>query len=98
MHLYGWLIDHLMHGSSYPLGGTSEIAYQTIPAIERNGGKVLVNAPVTKILMDDSGRAIGKRRMKDIYALDVTAKSLNLRFGRTKFSSYDYGAKFSIYR
>ena len=63
MHLYGWLTDHLMHGSSYPLGGTSEIAYQTIPVIERYGGKVLVNAPVTKILMDASGRAIGKRRM-----------------------------------
>ena len=60
MHLYGWLITHMIQGASYPLGGTSEIAFQIIPIIERNGGKVMVNASVSKILIDDSGRAIGK--------------------------------------
>ena len=54
-------MNHYIPGAYYPLGGTSEIAYQIVPIIERYGGKVLVDAPVTKILVDENGRATGKR-------------------------------------
>ena len=53
-------MNHYIPGAYYPLGGTSEIAYQTVPIIERHGGKVLVDAPVTKILVNDDRRANGK--------------------------------------
>ena len=68
MHHYGWLMYHFMHGGYYPLGGTSEIAYQIIPIIERYGGRVLVGAPVSKILTDDSGRAIGNGIFVCVYS------------------------------
>ena len=35
-----------MFGSSYPVGGASEIAMRIVPTIEQAGGRVLVRAPV----------------------------------------------------
>ena len=35
-----------MFGSSYPIGGASEIALRIVPTIEHAGGRVLVRAPV----------------------------------------------------
>ena len=47
-------------GGYYPVGGSSEIPYVMVPLIERAGGRVMVRAPVTKILLDDSKKkAIG---------------------------------------
>lgn len=60
MHVYAGLLTHFMSGAHYPLGGSSEIAYQIIRNIERYGGKVLVDAPVSNILINESGRAYGK--------------------------------------
>ena len=57
---YATLINHYIPGAFYPLGGTSEIAFQIIPIIERYGGRVMVDAPVTQILMNEKGRAHGK--------------------------------------
>ena len=54
------LITHLQRGGSYPVGGASEIAFHMIPIIERAGGRVLVRAPVTNILVDEKGKACGK--------------------------------------
>ena len=34
-------------GGAYPVGGSSEIAYNIIPVIEAAGGRVLVRANVT---------------------------------------------------
>ena len=52
-------MSHYSKGAYYPLGGPSEIAFQIIPIIERYGGRVLVDAPVTQILVDEKGRANG---------------------------------------
>ena len=41
-------------------GGASKIAFHMIPPIERAGGRVLVRAPVTDILINSDGRANGK--------------------------------------
>ena len=51
--MHALLINHFLYGSSYPRGGASEIAMQIIPTIEKSGGKVLVRAQVTKILVDE---------------------------------------------
>ena len=44
------LVTHYENGGFYPSGGTSEIALNIIPTIERTGGKVLVKANVKEIL------------------------------------------------
>ncbi len=46
------------NGSYYPVGGSSEIAYNVVPVIERSGGKVLVRADVKDIVVEN-GRAVG---------------------------------------
>ena len=57
--LYARLLRHFIGGAYYPRGGPSEIMYQIIPIIERYGGCVLVGASVSKILINESGRANG---------------------------------------
>ncbi|XP_063815968.1 all-trans-retinol 13,14-reductase-like [Pseudophryne corroboree] len=52
------LLHHYKRGAWYPRGGSSEIAFHMIPVIERAGGRVLVRAPVTRILLSN-GRATG---------------------------------------
>ena len=49
-----------MKTSVYPVGGASELVIHLIPQIERSGGKVLVRAPVSKILTDEQGEVTGK--------------------------------------
>jgi all-trans-retinol 13,14-reductase len=58
--MHAALINHYLYGASYPRGGASEIAFHMIPIIERSGGRVLVRAPVTKILTNAKGKAIGE--------------------------------------
>lgn len=53
------LLAHYMYGGYYPVGGASEIAFNIIPVIEKAGGKVLVRAPVTEIVLNEAGKAIG---------------------------------------
>ena len=58
--LHALLIRHYWNGAYYPVGGPSEITYHMTRIIERHGGRVLVQAPVTDILCDDSRKAIGE--------------------------------------
>ena len=54
------LTNHFTYGGYYPVGGASEIAFNIIPTIEAAGGRVLVRARVTAILMDDAhSRVVG---------------------------------------
>jgi len=73
---YATLINHYIPGSFYPLGGPSEIALQIIPIIERNGGRVLVDAPVSKILVNDKGRANGVTVRKAGGDINIFAKRI----------------------
>ncbi|KAG8446789.1 hypothetical protein GDO86_014305 [Hymenochirus boettgeri] len=52
------LLHHYKRGAWYPLGGSSEIAFHMINVIQRAGGRVLVKAPVTRILLAN-GKATG---------------------------------------
>lgn len=56
--MHAMLINHYMYGASYPRGGASEIAYHMIPIIESAGGRVLVRATVSRILVENN-RAVG---------------------------------------
>jgi all-trans-retinol 13,14-reductase len=51
---------HYFDGASYPVGGAARIAETIEPAIERNGGQVVVSADVQEILVEN-GRAVGVR-------------------------------------
>lgn len=53
------LMTHFMWGGYYPRGGASEIAFHLIPTIEKAGGKCLVRAPVTEIVINKEGKATG---------------------------------------
>ena len=44
MLMHSALLNHFAYASSYPVGGSSEIAMQIIPVIERSQGRVLVRA------------------------------------------------------
>lgn len=50
---------HYFSGAYYIRGGPSEVPFQMVQVIEELGGKVLVNAPVSEIIMN-SGRAVGR--------------------------------------
>lgn len=71
--LHAALVNHYLYGASYPRGGASEIAFHMIPVIERGGGRVLVRAPVSQILTDDRGRAIGVRVDRTTGPADIFA-------------------------
>jgi len=51
---------HYFDGASYPVGGAGRIAETIAPAIERNGGKVVVSADVQEIIVQN-GKATGVR-------------------------------------
>ncbi|XP_024999764.1 all-trans-retinol 13,14-reductase-like [Gallus gallus] len=53
------MVHHYQRGAWYPRGGASEIAFHTVPLIERAGGAVLVRAAVTRILVSPDGTAVG---------------------------------------
>jgi all-trans-retinol 13,14-reductase len=58
--IHAVVAGHYFNGASYPVGGASRI-YDTIrPVIERSGGRVVVGAEVTALLMDKQ-KAIGVR-------------------------------------
>uniref|UniRef100_A0A670JW47 All-trans-retinol 13,14-reductase n=1 Tax=Podarcis muralis TaxID=64176 RepID=A0A670JW47_PODMU len=57
--LHAILVDHFLEGAWYPQGGSSEIAFHSIPIIERAGGTVLTKAPVQSILVNSQGKACG---------------------------------------
>jgi len=64
---------HFMRGGAhYPVGGSSEIAYNIIPVIERGGGRVLVRANVQQIL-EKNGKACGVRVSKGTETHDIYA-------------------------
>lgn len=72
--LHSLLTRHYWGGAYYPHGGPSEIILQMIRIIERHGGKVLVQAPVSKILCNEKGSAVGVRVARKSGDVDLPAK------------------------
>jgi all-trans-retinol 13,14-reductase len=71
--LHCMLVNSYLYGAYYPRGGASEIAFHIIPVIEKAGGRVLVRAPVSEILIDDSGKAAGVRVNRSSGPVDILA-------------------------
>jgi len=61
--MHAVLVNHFLKGVSYPVGGSSQFAYNMVPVIERGGGKALVRADVSEILVE-GGRAVGVKMKK----------------------------------
>ena len=57
--MHAAVINYFRRGGFYPVGGASQIAFNIIPVIEKSGGRVLVRASVSEILIDDKGHAKG---------------------------------------
>ncbi|KAG9414992.1 hypothetical protein AC1031_008414 [Aphanomyces cochlioides] len=53
------ILSHYRGGAYYVIGGASVITKKIVRTIEEYGGKVLVRAPVSPILIDESGTAVG---------------------------------------
>ncbi len=58
--MHAIVASHYFNGASYPVGGAGRIAETITPAIEMNGGKVVVSADVQEIIVH-GGKAIGVR-------------------------------------
>ncbi|XP_071950182.1 all-trans-retinol 13,14-reductase-like [Antedon mediterranea] len=70
--MHAMLVNHFIYGCFYPRGGASEIAMTIIPTIEKAGGRVLVRAPVSEIIMEN-GKACGVRVAKSSGSIDIKA-------------------------
>lgn len=68
-----FLHTHFLTGSAYPVGGASEIAFNIIPVIEAAGGRVLVRAEVSQIIIDERGRACAVQVKKGNELINVAA-------------------------
>jgi len=66
------LLKHYAEGGSYPVGGSSEIALQILPVIERAGGAVLTRANVVAI-QHNGRRVCGVRVQKGGAEYEVKA-------------------------
>jgi len=56
--MHAMVVTGYLQGAYYPAGGGQTISDRLAGAIERHGGKILLEAPVTRILIE-SGRAVG---------------------------------------
>jgi phytoene dehydrogenase-like protein len=52
------IVNHYLEGASYPVGGASRLDAALVPAIQRAGGRVLLDAEVKQIVVEGR-RAVG---------------------------------------
>uniref|UniRef100_A0A673U7V0 All-trans-retinol 13,14-reductase n=1 Tax=Suricata suricatta TaxID=37032 RepID=A0A673U7V0_SURSU len=57
--MHALVTNHYMKGAFYPRGGGGELAFHTIPVIQRAGGAVLTGAAVQSVILDSAGKACG---------------------------------------
>ncbi|CAK4692505.1 unnamed protein product [Aphanomyces euteiches] len=73
-YLNASLFNHYQGGGYYVVGGPSMITKKIVRTIEELGGKVLVRAPVSSILINDAGAAIGVNvNGTDIFAKEIVS-------------------------
>lgn len=58
--MHSALLNHYFNGGYYIRGGPSEVIFNMILTLEKYNGRILVKAPVQKILMNDKGHAHGE--------------------------------------
>jgi all-trans-retinol 13,14-reductase len=62
--MHATVAHHYFEGGFYPVGGAGRIAETVVPLITAAGGRVLVNAEVAEVVVED-GRAQGVRMARD---------------------------------
>jgi len=73
--IHASILNHFIEGGYYPVGGPSIFAKEIIPIIEKAGGRVLVRAPVSEILIED-GKACGVLvKGNKIYAKNIVSNT-----------------------
>jgi all-trans-retinol 13,14-reductase len=50
--IHASIVNHYLEGGYFPRGGTSVLAKQIIPTIEKSGGRVLVGKKVAKVIVE----------------------------------------------
>ena len=65
--------NHYREGGYFPIGGPSEIPYRIVSVIQKNGGSVMMNAPISQILIDNERKAVGVRVDRDGSLTDIHA-------------------------
>ena len=82
--MHSLIYTHYKGGAYYPVGGPMKIATSYIEVIEKWGGKVLVRAPVSTILINEKNRAIGVEvKGKQIFApIIVSSVGAPATFGK----------------
>lgn len=58
--IHATIAHHFLEGAAYPVGGAAQIAASVAPVIERAGGKIVVGAEVSEVLVEN-GKASGVR-------------------------------------
>lgn len=56
--IHAMVVNHYLEGGAYPVGGASVIAAGAAAVLAKNGGKILINAEVQQVLLQNN-RAIG---------------------------------------
>ena len=73
-YMHAMLANHYMEGAAYPVGGSGSIARHIIPVIEAAGGKVLTNAQVKTVLVENKQvRGVKMVDEKSIFAQIVVS-------------------------
>lgn len=62
--IHALVTHHYFEGGFYPVGGAGRIAETIVPMIEAAGGRALINAEVSEVVLE-SDRVVGVRMAKD---------------------------------
>lgn len=62
--MHAVLQNHFLKGVSFPVGGSSEIAFNILPTILKAGGAAFVRAEVSEIVLDSTGKQAVGVKMK----------------------------------
>ena len=93
--VHAMVLKHFVQGSYYPFGGPSTIPKAMIRVIERNGGKVLVRAPVTEVLINPNSGHVEGIIVKNKYKLlcSTVISSIGVPLTCTKLLSEQHQEK-----
>ena len=73
--IHASILNHFIEGGYYPVGGPSVFAKNIIPTIEEAGGRVLVRAPVTKIIIKKNKACGVIVKGNEIYAKKIISNA-----------------------
>ncbi|MGD8426902.1 MAG: NAD(P)/FAD-dependent oxidoreductase [Balneolaceae bacterium] len=85
----GWQSMLHQSGAKHPRGGSGMLTQAMARLIEANGGKVITDAPVESILVEN-GKAIGVKTNQDEYRADVIVSNAHVQTTMMKLVGRDY--------